>query len=49
MDILIAYRHSDMFRLDNEYYQEKAKGARPFMSIDDRYDIKNSNKNQKSY
>ena len=25
MDILIAYQHSDMFRLDNNYYHEVAK------------------------
>jgi len=39
MDILIAYQHSDMFRLDNNYYQEvaKAKGNRLAPPVDTRY------------
>lgn len=40
MDLLIAYNHEDMFRLDNNYYQEiaKAKGnANPLAPIDERY------------
>ncbi len=39
MDILIAYNHHDMFRLDNDYYQKtaKEKGNKPFDLIDRRY------------
>jgi complex iron-sulfur molybdoenzyme family reductase subunit beta len=39
MDILIAYQHSDMFRLDNNYYQEvaKAAGQTPLAPVDNRY------------
>ncbi len=39
LDLLISYKHSEMFRLDNNYYQEvaKAKGAHPLAPIDDRY------------
>ncbi len=39
MDILIAYQHSDMFRLDNNYYQQVArdKGAHPLAPVDTRY------------
>lgn len=31
MDLLIAYKHDDMFRLDNQYYADvaKAKGLTP--------------------
>ncbi|WP_457624475.1 4Fe-4S dicluster domain-containing protein [Persephonella sp.] len=42
MDILIAYSHADMFRLDENYYQEIAakqglKGTEYFKLIDERY------------
>jgi complex iron-sulfur molybdoenzyme family reductase subunit beta len=39
MDLLIAYQHSEMFRLDNNYYQDvaKAKGMPALAPIDDRY------------
>lgn len=39
MDILIAYQHSEMFRLDNDYYQNvaKAKGLTPLAPVDERY------------
>ncbi len=42
MDILIAYNHADMFRLDNEYYQNIAaeqglKGSEFFKIVDSRY------------
>ncbi|WP_297887519.1 4Fe-4S dicluster domain-containing protein [Sulfurihydrogenibium sp.] len=42
MDILIAYSHRDMFRLDNNYYQQEAakkglKGSEFFKIIDQRY------------
>ncbi len=42
MDILIAYSHRDMFRLDNNYYQKEAvaknlKGSEFFKVIDQRY------------
>lgn len=40
MDILIAYHHADMFRLDTNYYQEIAKTStnpNPLAPIDDRY------------
>ena len=39
MDLLIAYQHSDMFRLDNAYYQDiaKEKGLEPPQPIDLRY------------
>lgn len=34
MDLLIAYKHSDMFRLDNNYYQKEERGLKP---VDERY------------
>lgn len=40
MDILIAYHHADMFRLDTNYYQDVAKASgnkNPLAPIDDRY------------
>lgn len=39
MDLLIAYKHDDMFRLDNQYYADvaKAKGLTPSKPIDERY------------
>jgi complex iron-sulfur molybdoenzyme family reductase subunit beta len=39
MDILIAYQHADMFRLDNNYYQEVAKEQKrtPLAPVDTRY------------
>ena len=39
MDLLIAYKHEDMFRLDNQYYADvaKAKGLSPVKPIDERY------------
>jgi complex iron-sulfur molybdoenzyme family reductase subunit beta len=39
MDMLIAYQHADMFRLDNAYYQSvaKEKGLAPFPLLDNRY------------
>ena len=39
MDILIAYQHSEMFRLDNNYYQTvaKEKGLTPLAPVDERY------------
>ena len=39
MDLLIAYQHSDMFRLDNNYYQEvaKEKGQKTLAPVDTRY------------
>jgi len=41
MDILIAYSHRDMFRLDNNYYQQtadkKLRGTEFFKVIDQRY------------
>jgi complex iron-sulfur molybdoenzyme family reductase subunit beta len=39
MDILIAYQHKDMFRLDHNYYVEvaKKKGMKPPVLVDDRY------------
>ena len=42
MDILIAYHHADMFRLDNNYYQNIAaeqglKGSEFFKIVDQRY------------
>jgi len=42
MDILIAYSHKDMFRLDNNYYQQEAakkglKSSEFFKVIDQRY------------
>ena len=39
LDLLIAYQHSDMFRLDNHYYQEVAKAAKrnPLAPVDTRY------------
>ncbi|KIM09609.1 MAG: chemotaxis protein CheY [Sulfurovum sp. FS08-3] len=44
LDLLISYHHSEMFRLDNNYYQEvaKAKGQNPLAPIDTRY-IKGKN------
>ncbi len=47
MDLLIAYNHDDMFRLDNDYYQDYAKKSKlsPFKLIDTRY---SSGKNSKS-
>ena len=35
MDILIAYKHSDMFRLDNDYY--KKEGTNRLAPVDNRY------------
>jgi len=35
LDLLIAYKHSDMFRLDNDYYKAIANGN--LKPIDDRY------------
>ena len=39
MDILIAYKHSDMFRLDNDYYQSIAheNERKPLPTVDERY------------
>ena len=39
MDILIAYQHADMFRLDNQYYQNVAKEQHrtPLAPVDTRY------------
>jgi complex iron-sulfur molybdoenzyme family reductase subunit beta len=39
LDLLIAYKHSDMFRLDNNYYQQVArdKGQSPLAPVDNRY------------
>jgi complex iron-sulfur molybdoenzyme family reductase subunit beta len=38
MDILIAYKHQDMFRLDQDYYQKIAKSKRLSLApIDNRY------------
>jgi complex iron-sulfur molybdoenzyme family reductase subunit beta len=39
MDILIAYKHEDMFRLDNDYYQDVAKqnDSRLLPPLDSRY------------
>ena len=39
MDMLIAYNHDDMFRLDNNYYAEfaKSKGLAPSKPVDERY------------
>jgi len=39
MDLLIAYQHSDMFRLDNNYYQQVAKENKrnPLAPVDTRY------------
>lgn len=42
MDILIAYNHADMFRLDENYYrgiaeQKGLKGTEFFRIIDERY------------
>jgi len=39
MDILIAYQHSDMFRLDNNYYQQVARdnGGHALAPVDTRY------------
>ena len=38
MDILIAYKHQDMFRLDQDYYQQIAKSKRLSLApIDNRY------------
>ncbi len=47
MDILIAYNHADMFRLDHNYYEKVAaekglKGSEFFKIIDERY-IQGSN------
>lgn len=46
MDLLIAYNHEDMFRLDSGYYQDYAKlhGLVPMKLVDNRYSAgKNSN------
>jgi len=39
MDLLIAYRHQDMFRLDNNYYRQvaKEKGGHALAPADTRY------------
>ena len=39
MDILIAYQHKDMFRLDHNYYVDvaKQKGMKPLPLVDERY------------
>jgi complex iron-sulfur molybdoenzyme family reductase subunit beta len=39
MDLLIAYKHDDMFRLDNQYYADfaKAKGLSAPTPVDERY------------
>ena len=39
MDLLIAYQHHDMFRLDNNYYAEvaRAAGHNPLAPVDVRY------------
>jgi len=39
MDLLISYQHQDMFRLDNNYYQEvaKQKGQTLLAPVDTRY------------
>ncbi|MFZ2890064.1 4Fe-4S dicluster domain-containing protein [Sulfuricurvum sp.] len=39
MDLLIAYQHSDMFRLDNNYYQQVARDNKrnPLAPVDTRY------------
>jgi complex iron-sulfur molybdoenzyme family reductase subunit beta len=39
MDLLIAYNHADMFRLDNNYYQQVAKenGTHALAPVDERY------------
>jgi complex iron-sulfur molybdoenzyme family reductase subunit beta len=39
MDILIAYQHQDMFRLDNNYYQQVAheQGRKALAPVDERY------------
>ena len=39
MDILIAYQHKDMFRLDHNYYVDvaKKKGMKPLPLVDERY------------
>jgi len=39
LELLIAYQHSDMFRLDSDYYRQVAKerGKKPYRELDDRY------------
>lgn len=37
LDLLIAYKHSDMFRLDNDYYKAIAHGN--LKPVDDRYKV----------
>jgi len=39
MDLLIAYKHEDMFRLDGNYYAEyaKSKGMPVIKPVDERY------------
>lgn len=39
MDLLIAYKHSDMFHLDNNYYQQVAheRKRNPLAPVDNRY------------
>jgi len=38
MDLLVAFQHSEMFRLDNNYYQEVAhKQGRKLTPVDNRY------------
>jgi complex iron-sulfur molybdoenzyme family reductase subunit beta len=49
LDLLISFKHSEMFRLDNDYYKsyEKAKNN-PLKPIDDRY-IKGANTKKLSF
>ena len=39
MDLLIAYKHEEMFRLDGNYYAEyaKSKGMPAIKPVDERY------------
>jgi len=39
LDLLISYKHADMFRLDSKYYQKVAKdrGKKPLDLLDNRY------------
>jgi len=46
MDLLIAYQHSEMFRLDNNYY--KSLGNNKLAPLDNRY-IKGKNTHKISY
>ena len=51
MDLLIAYKHDDMFRLDSGYYADyaKSKSLEPIKIVDERYIHGKFTKNMKFF